>query len=105
MLASGTHPLTSFHNDSTGSKRVVDADNKITAKSQEGMKGHVYRVGDELYGTLSANIHKYKGKEGGMYAVGEDHWGETLRGLLQALEPKNFIDGEVDWEKERARYL
>lgn len=57
----GTHPLTSLHNELSGGKRVVDASGRITEKSKEGMKGNLYKTGENLFSTLSTNIHKYKG--------------------------------------------
>lgn len=69
----------------------------------------MFRVGHDLFSTLSTSIHKYKcGGEcsATAYAVRDDQW-ETCRELFRALAPdaKNIKDGEVDWEAERERYL
>ncbi|KAH7086249.1 hypothetical protein FB567DRAFT_603108 [Paraphoma chrysanthemicola] len=82
--ALNTHPLTHVHNYFSGTKRVVGASGQGTDKSQEGMKGNLYRAGEELFGTLSTNIHKY-GKGG-----------------IKTL-PVHFKDGEVDWDMDRTR--
>jgi hypothetical protein len=73
---------------------------------RDGEKGHPGRTGRDLYGTLSENIHKYKGGRRNGYVVRSDQWGEAVRKILRALIPKEFEeDGAVDWEKERKRYV
>ena len=104
----GTHPLTNLHKSLSGDRRVVDARNAITSTSQEGAKGHLYRVGVELFSTLSTNIHKYNGGQGvngGVYIVGDNQWGKTCRELLRTLVPIEIKNGEVDWDAERKRYI
>ena len=82
--------------------------NALTKKDifSPGEKGHLFRTGCDLYGTLSKNIHGYKGGGRNGYDVRDDQWGLAIRQILKALIPKEFDpDGEVDWDKERARYL
>jgi len=103
------HPLTSFHNHISGEKRAVDPNGNITAASIK-CATDVYISGKQLYSMLSTNIHKSKfGNDSSKtaYTVRDDQWGETYRGLLRALPPKeeNIKDGEVDWEAERKKYL
>ncbi|KAL9037364.1 MAG: hypothetical protein Q9214_005736 [Letrouitia sp. 1 TL-2023] len=84
-----------------------DAIDKGTNKFKDGAKGHLFRTGKILYSTLSDNIHNYKsdGKKG-YNVVRSDQWGESVRKILTTLIPTNFnAEGEVEWDKERQRYL
>lgn len=97
------HPL-----ESLGFKQsIVSVDNgnsDVTEQSTKGQKGLPYKIGAELYGLLSTNIHAYKNAKSN-YQVRDDQWGEVTRQILKALIPKNFDTyGEVDWAAERLRY-
>jgi hypothetical protein len=99
---SGHHPLGSLAMD----PKIVDSSaGDITPTSTTGKKGVPYKIGSELYGLLSTNIHEYRANARENYQVRNDQWGESIRKILKALAPQNFDpDGEVDWAAERARY-
>ena len=78
-----------------------------TGTFSDGMKGLTFRTGRDLFGTLSTNIHKYKGGgRKGYNIVRNDQWGSQVRDILTRLIPKEFDNstGEVNWEDERKRY-
>lgn len=58
----------------------------ITHTTALGMKGNVWRAGDELYATLSTNIHKYMGA----FVVRDDQFGRMNRDIMNALLRINF---------------
>lgn len=78
--------------------------------NKEGMKGKLFRTGEELYGDLSGVIHGYS-PDPKAYEIDENEPAfsrETLD-LLRALKPiYTSVDPQdgfkVDWVKERARY-
>ena len=63
----------------------------------------IKRMGDDLYGTLSSNIHLYSGE----FSVEEDQWNTLEAAILKTLKPAwgRGPDGEVQWEQERERYV
>lgn len=60
--------------------------------------------GARLYNKLSDEIHRYRGTE---YRVGEPgDWDVAISDILKALKPENVKEnGDVDWTKERERYV
>lgn len=103
------HPLPGLLNKLCGEgkkNRVVNEKGEIMEGVETGQKGQVFRIGQDLFGTLSTSIHMYKGGAKNSYTVRDDQWGEQYRNLFRALKPTDFKDdGEVNWEAERARYL
>ena len=80
--------------------------NNHTNQFKEGSKGHPFRIGRELYSTLSNNIHHYKADQGNGCDVRSDQWGESVRKILTVLRPMKFNNlGEVEWVLERERYM
>lgn len=72
-----------------------------------GQNGQLYRTGNDLYGTLSDEIHRFQGKQ---YLIeDEDGWTKLVTDTLRALRPleanMDKITGEVDWAAERDRYF
>lgn len=63
----------------------------------------VEQVAQDMYGTLSTNIHHFKGK--GTYDVRDDQWDILPCAILRAIVPDRKEDGSIDWEKERKRFL
>jgi hypothetical protein len=68
----------------------------------------IQKVGGDLYGTLSTNIHHFRGD--GIYDVKQDQWdvlpGEILRAIIPQKLPEHAVgDMGVDWEQERERFL
>jgi hypothetical protein len=58
-------------------------------------------VGQTMYGTLSTNIHHFRG----VYHIDQNQWDVLPGAILQALAPTKINpDGSVDWDAERARY-
>jgi hypothetical protein len=89
--------------------KIVDRDTSATAAIDErGEKAQMYRLGKELFGILSKNIHAFEGKGKEGYQIGSDHWGKAVRDILERLRPIEYdINGdtsEVNWTRERARY-
>ena len=80
---------------------------KGTNQFKDGPKGHLLRTGKILFSTLSDNIHNYKGgKSKGYDVVRSDQWGLSVRKILTTLIPTEFnAEGEVEWDRERQRYL
>ena len=65
------------------------------------MVSQIQKVGEGMYGTMSTNIHHFRG----VYNVDPSQWDELPGAILQALSPMNFnADGSIDWSLERARY-
>ncbi|KAE9374085.1 hypothetical protein N431DRAFT_464373 [Stipitochalara longipes BDJ] len=63
----------------------------------------VEKVAQAMYGTLSTNIHHFKGE--GIYEVREDQWDALPCAILRAIVPHSKKDGSVDWAEERKRFL
>ena len=59
----------------------------------------VQKVGDELYGTLSMNIHHHKGE----FAISDNQWDVPQAAILHALTPGSTrrADGSIEWGLER----
>ena len=97
------HPLEGL----IGQGVVVNGD--VTAESQKYRKGLEYRMGSDLFGILSDNIHQYQdaGDVAGQYAIRDDQWGLTVRKILERLIPIhiNAQTGEVTWAAERQRFV
>ena len=56
--------------------KILLAIDKGTNQFKDGAKGHLFRTGKDLFGTLSENIHHYKGgKEKGCEVIRSDQWG------------------------------
>lgn len=96
--------------NSTG--QPVDRDFIKGTINEGGEKAQMYRLGKELFGIMSKNIHAYetkgKGKEG--YGIGSDHWGKAVRDILKRLVPVEYDRDDdnndvVNWERERKRYV
>ena len=83
-----------------------DAITKQHGDFSDGKKGLTFRTGRDLFGTLSSNIHKYKGgRREGYDIVRKDQWGVETREILVRLIPEKFDGvGEVEWGEERKRY-
>jgi hypothetical protein len=95
-------------------KQVVDSrnpkrgyqQNGVTVIHTDGLNGQLYRTGKDLYGTLSDEIHRFKGKK--FEVEDDDGWTILVGDALRALKPLDAnIDahGVVDWQEERKRYL
>lgn len=63
----------------------------------------VEEVAQAMYGTLSTNIHHFKGE--GIYEVRDDQWDVLPCAILRAIVPQSKKDGSVDWVEERKRFL
>jgi hypothetical protein len=63
----------------------------------------VEKVAQAMYGTLSTNIHHFKGE--GIYEVRDDQWDALPCTILRAIVPHSKKDGSVDWAEERKRFL
>ena len=63
----------------------------------------IQKIGSELYGTLSTNIHHFSG----VFTVNGDQWDILQGAILHALTPATTrkSDGSIDWEEERKRFL
>ena len=60
--------------------------------------------GANLYGSLSTNIHQFKGE----YNLEKDQWNALDFDILQAIRPlpeNIYFDGSIDWEAERQRFI
>ena len=76
--------------------------NHLLHQFPERARQQLLRVGEELYGGISANIHHFQGE----YKVVLDQWDFMQGALLNALSPRiTREDGQVDWEREIGRYL
>ena len=94
--------------DARNPKRVqVDPSTGARAISKTGQNGQVFRTGNDLYGTLSDEIHRFRGRE--FVVEDDDGWTRLVTETLRALRPlEEHIDtatGEVDWAAERERFL
>ncbi|KAF2734165.1 hypothetical protein EJ04DRAFT_603494 [Polyplosphaeria fusca] len=110
------HPLRSIV-DARNPGRV-DGNGMI---NKEYQKGQLYEHGKLLYGTLSDEIHRYRGRY--FNVEDDDGWPLIVTEILQALKPKEEVDsatnepikgawanvdaqtGYIDWDEERKRYL
>lgn len=97
-----------FTRNSTG--QSVDRDFVKGTIDEVGEKAQMYRLGKELFGIMSKNVHAYttNGKEG--YKIGSDHWGKGVRDILERLVPVEYDRDDdnndvVNWERERLRYV
>lgn len=68
-------------------------------KMTEYWKWKVFNRGKQIYGDLSSSIHSYAD----CYHFKESHWLKNDSLILAWLKPEINQDGEVDWDKERAR--
>jgi hypothetical protein len=69
--------------------------------SDQRMLEQIQKVGEDMYSTLSTNIHHFQG----VYNMEPSQWDELPGAILQALAPKNLTaDGGVEWVAERSRY-
>lgn len=76
--------------------------NDLYLQSNKRKRSLIEEEGGRLYGVLSANIHEFEQE----YDV-DLRVRDRIPGLiLSALKPQNFTaDGDVDWEKEVARFI
>ena len=107
------HALESLVEKRNQTRAKQDPNGKISSPKgpmtihKEGQNGFLFNTGHLLYSTLSDEIHSYRGEE---FLVGDDDgWSNVVTELLCALKPLPAnIDSttfEVDWDKERLRYV
>lgn len=60
--------------------------------------------GEQLYSTLSQNIHRYQQKQKDAYTIKETQWDTIVFEILSALRPRLRDGGHVDWKAERERF-
>ena len=89
------HALTDIMDDRNPDRTHEDVTTQNATVAIEGAR---------LYNKLSDEIHRYRGTE---YRVGEPgDWDVAISDILNALQPENFKqNGDVDWIKERKRYI
>ena len=106
------HPLKSIVNARNPKRGYVDPKTGARAIHKLGQNGQLYRTGDNLYGTLSDEIHHFPAGEFQIHD--DDGWTKLVTDTLRALQPlrnQNGVlvnvdgAGEVRWDMERARYL
>ncbi|MCJ1461972.1 hypothetical protein MMC07_000572 [Pseudocyphellaria aurata] len=110
------HPLHYLLDE--GGKKLAGELEKKTKKEIRNLpanwttKGTVYEIGNGLYSVTSKNIHGFKGDyDRAIFDVRKDQWPKPFDDILEALRPKCFygegheLEGEVNWDEERKRYL
>ncbi|TKA36000.1 hypothetical protein B0A54_12224 [Friedmanniomyces endolithicus] len=117
-LSTTDHPLKQLLDLTPGSDHMFNTLSQVTNVrnqiAQWTKQGASYELGCGLYNITSKNIHNYAGDMDGYesaFKAGGHPWPKPLDDMLEALIPINFHPnnhasaGEVDWDKERARYL
>lgn len=110
------HPLEPLLNDGakTFAAQLNSASNINNQKAYQTANGTVYEAGNGLYSVTSKNIHGFYGHEDKtmtIFNLKKDFWPKPYNDILEALSPKCFqgkghdLEGEVDWDVERKRYL
>jgi hypothetical protein len=73
-------------------------------------RDNIKKEGELLYGQISGNIHNYRtlkdknGKAKDGFDIKQFHLDWAREGILKALKPVNFKDGDVDWDAEANRF-
>lgn len=72
-------------------------------KDTQHPSSQIKSVGAALYSRFSTNIHHFTG----VYEVKSDQWDDLDYSILKAITPlaENIQNGDVNWEKERKRFI
>ena len=76
--------------------------NALLNKFDKNTRRQVDKIGSELYGSLSTNIHHFTGQ----FTINDDQWDVIPAAILHAIAPvtPRSPGGGVDWNQERLRY-
>lgn len=101
------HALQDLVNKRNPKRAFIDPSTGAVQIHKKGKNGFLYATGEHLYSTLSDEVHRYRVDD---YDIGEvDGWTQVVTDVLRALKPLDEnIDAEtheVDWAKERLRYI
>ncbi|KAM0803945.1 hypothetical protein BDR22DRAFT_886240 [Usnea florida] len=73
----------------------------LYTNSDKRLRAQIQTAGNELFGTLSANMHHF-GKEYDPVKHMRDY---VPASILEALKPENFTADGIDWDAEQKRFL